>query len=43
MSEKIPGGLERPFGPIGAILALFALWRQTEVPTYHLKKVDDFT
>ena len=26
--------LERPCGPICAILALFALWRQKEVPTY---------
>ena len=28
------GALEPPFGPICAILALFALWRQMEVPTY---------
>ena len=38
--------LERPFGPICAILALFALWRQMEVPTYFFcsfERVDDFT
>jgi len=29
-----PGALERPFGPIYAILALFALWRQLEVHNY---------
>ena len=27
------GALERPFGPICAILVLFALWRLMEVPT----------
>jgi len=26
------GALERPFGPICAILALFSLWRQMAVP-----------
>jgi len=39
MSEKNkwalpPGAPERPFGPICAILALFALWRQMGLPTY---------
>ena len=28
-----PGALERHFGPICAILALFAHWRQMGVPT----------
>jgi len=28
--------LERPFGPICAILALFALWRQMEVQIFLL-------
>ena len=37
-----PGALERPFGPIFAILALFALWRQMEVPTYFFRRVDRF-
>ena len=38
--------LERPFGPICAMLALFALWRQMGVPTYFFRsfeRVDDFT
>ena len=29
-----PGAIERPLGPICAILALCVLWRQTGVPTY---------
>jgi len=39
------GALERPFGPICAILALFALGRQMGVSQYFrsLEKVDDFT
>ena len=50
MSEKNkqalpPGALERPVGPICAILALFALWRQMKFPTYFpsFQRVDDFT
>jgi len=51
MSEKnkwalSPGALERPFGPIFAILTPFALWRHMEEPTYFFllfAGVDDFT
>jgi len=48
MKKLPPSALERPFVPICAMLAPFALWRQMEVPNFapffrSFERVDDFT